>query len=86
VESFKFPIAFAAFPKAIVTGDFKSDSFISPADVLVADTGPRVDYVLTNPFRQEEQHDLYQRGRGAEVRRSDLQPAGLLGDHQQQAA
>jgi len=49
VESFKFPIAFAAFPKAIVTGDFKSDSFISPADVLVADTGPRVDYVLTNP-------------------------------------
>jgi len=30
-------------------GDFESDSFISPADALVADTGLRVDYVLTNP-------------------------------------
>lgn len=30
-------------------GDFETDSFISPADALVADTGLRVDYVLTNP-------------------------------------
>jgi type I restriction enzyme M protein len=30
-------------------GDFESDSFISPADALIADTGLRVDYVLANP-------------------------------------
>lgn len=30
-------------------GDIDSESFISPADALVADTGLRVDYVLTNP-------------------------------------
>ena len=30
-------------------GDFEIDSFISPADALVADPGLRVDYVLTNP-------------------------------------
>jgi type I restriction enzyme M protein len=30
-------------------GDFESESFISPADALVADTGLRVDYVMTNP-------------------------------------
>ncbi len=30
-------------------GDFESENFISPADALVADTGLRVDYVLTNP-------------------------------------
>lgn len=30
-------------------GDFESENFISPADSLVADTGLRVDYVLTNP-------------------------------------
>ncbi len=30
-------------------GDFDSDTFISPADALVADTGLRVDYVLANP-------------------------------------
>lgn len=30
-------------------GDFESESFISPADALIADTGLRVDYVLTNP-------------------------------------
>lgn len=30
-------------------GDFESDSFISPTDSLIADTGLRVDYVLTNP-------------------------------------
>jgi type I restriction enzyme M protein len=30
-------------------GDFDSENFISPADSLVADTGLRVDYVLTNP-------------------------------------
>lgn len=30
-------------------GDIDSDNFISPADSLVADTGLRVDYVLTNP-------------------------------------
>lgn len=30
-------------------GDIDSDNFISPADSLVADTGQRVDYVLTNP-------------------------------------
>ncbi len=30
-------------------GDFETDSFISPADALVADPGLRVDYVLTNP-------------------------------------
>lgn len=30
-------------------GDFDTDSLISPADSLVADTGLRVDYVLTNP-------------------------------------
>lgn len=30
-------------------GDFEADSLISPADSLVADTGLRVDYVLTNP-------------------------------------
>lgn len=30
-------------------GDFESDSFISPADALVSDTGLRADYVLANP-------------------------------------
>jgi len=30
-------------------GDFDSDTFISPADALVADTGVRVDDVLANP-------------------------------------
>jgi len=30
-------------------GDFDSETFISPADALVADTGVRVDYVLANP-------------------------------------
>ena len=30
-------------------GDFESDSFISPADALISDTGLRVDYVLANP-------------------------------------
>jgi type I restriction enzyme M protein len=30
-------------------GDFESDSFISPTDALIADTGLRVDYVLANP-------------------------------------
>jgi len=30
-------------------GDFDSDTFISPADALVADTCVRVDYVLANP-------------------------------------
>jgi type I restriction enzyme M protein len=30
-------------------GDFESDSFISPADALIADSGLRVDYVLANP-------------------------------------
>lgn len=30
-------------------GDIDSENFISPADSLVADTGHRVDYVLTNP-------------------------------------
>jgi type I restriction enzyme M protein len=30
-------------------GDFDSDSFISPADALISDTGLRVDYVLANP-------------------------------------
>ncbi|MBP2641200.1 MAG: Site-specific DNA-methyltransferase (adenine-specific) [Firmicutes bacterium] len=30
-------------------GDIDSENFISPADSLVADTGLRVDYVLTNP-------------------------------------
>lgn len=30
-------------------GDIDSDNFISPADALIADTGLRVDYVLTNP-------------------------------------
>ncbi len=30
-------------------GDFESDSFISPADSLISDTGLRVDYVLANP-------------------------------------
>jgi type I restriction enzyme M protein len=30
-------------------GDFETESSISPADSLVADTGLRVDYVLTNP-------------------------------------
>lgn len=30
-------------------GDFDSENFISPADSLIADTGLRVDYVLTNP-------------------------------------
>ena len=27
-------------------GDFESESFISPADTLITDTGLRVDYVL----------------------------------------
>lgn len=30
-------------------GDFDSDTFISPADALISDTGLRVDYVLANP-------------------------------------
>lgn len=30
-------------------GDIDSENFISPADSLVADTGLRVDYVMTNP-------------------------------------
>ena len=30
-------------------GDFESESTISPADALIADTGLRVDYVLANP-------------------------------------
>lgn len=30
-------------------GDIDGENFISPADTLVADTGLRVDYVLTNP-------------------------------------
>ncbi len=30
-------------------GDIDSENFISPADSLIADTGLRVDYVLTNP-------------------------------------
>jgi type I restriction enzyme M protein len=30
-------------------GDFESESFISPADALISDTGLRVDYVLANP-------------------------------------
>ena len=30
-------------------GDFECDSFISPADALISDTGLRVDYVLANP-------------------------------------
>jgi type I restriction enzyme M protein len=30
-------------------GDFASDSFLSPADALISDTGLRVDYVLANP-------------------------------------
>lgn len=30
-------------------GDFESDTFISPADALISDTGLRVDYVLANP-------------------------------------
>jgi type I restriction enzyme M protein len=30
-------------------GDFESDTFISPADALISDTGQRVDYVLANP-------------------------------------
>lgn len=30
-------------------GDIDTESFISPADSLVADTGLRVDYVMTNP-------------------------------------
>jgi type I restriction enzyme M protein len=30
-------------------GDFETDSFISPADALISDTGLRVDYVLANP-------------------------------------
>jgi type I restriction enzyme M protein len=30
-------------------GDFDTDSFISPADSLVSDSGLRVDYVLANP-------------------------------------
>jgi type I restriction enzyme M protein len=30
-------------------GDIDSDNFISSADSLIADTGLRVDYVLTNP-------------------------------------
>ena len=30
-------------------GDFESDSFISAADALIADTGLRADYVLANP-------------------------------------
>lgn len=30
-------------------GDIDGDNFISPADSLIADTGLRVDYVLTNP-------------------------------------
>ena len=29
--------------------DMESENFISPADSLIADTGLRVDYVLTNP-------------------------------------
>lgn len=30
-------------------GDFSSDTFISPADALISDSGLRVDYVLANP-------------------------------------
>lgn len=30
-------------------GDFDSDTFISPADALISDSGLRVDYVLANP-------------------------------------
>ncbi len=30
-------------------GDIDSDNFISPADALIADDGPRFDYVLANP-------------------------------------
>jgi type I restriction enzyme M protein len=30
-------------------GDFESDTFISPADALISDSGLRVDYVLANP-------------------------------------
>ena len=42
-------------------GDIDSENVISSTDALVADSGLRVDYVLTNPpFRQEEQYDLYQ--------------------------
>ena len=68
-------------------GEIEGGAPISPNDSLVADAGKRFDYVLANPpFRQEEFHELHERGGRTGKGRPDLQPAGFLGDDIEQAA
>jgi len=66
-------------------GDFESDSFISSADALVADSGLRVDYVLANPpFGKKSSMTITNDKDEQKKRRPNLQSPGLLGNHQQQ--
>ena len=68
-------------------GEIDGDSLISPNDALVARQRQTLRLRAgQSALRQEEQHELHQRGRRAGDGRPDLQPPGLLGDDLEQAA
>ena len=68
-------------------GDIDGDNFISPTDALVADDGQTVRLRAgQSAVREKEQPDIHQRRRRTGKRGPDLQPAGFLGDDEQQAA